>query len=299
VANPTNPAIRDAQNTERSLRLLGAQRRLYSDAKTIHNARIGFILLGSALSIAAGFLLPDARVLVGLSTSLTLILLSAWGGGREGRRVREAASVQEEFDTQLFQLTWNEMLVDRPTPTLIAEASQRYRGPSVRDWYADTQSVVRPLDVLICQRSNVGWGSSLHRLWAAILSTTIILCIPVIVALSWVIGMPLTETLAAIVAPLLAPAREALEMIRANRDAAQNKSALESKILVTWRKGLEGPSKVTPKDCRLIQDRILTTRQTNASVPDWLDRIRHKSQEGTMRLSAEHMIEESRTAGVA
>src|SRR5687768_7178443 len=90
VPNPTDPAIRDAQNTERSLRLLAAQRRLYSDAKSIHNVRIGLILAGSALSIGAGFIWPAARVSIGLLTAFALILLSVVGGGREGRRVREA-----------------------------------------------------------------------------------------------------------------------------------------------------------------------------------------------------------------
>lgn len=293
----THPPIPVAQNTDRALRLLAAQRRLYSDAKVIHGTRLVAVGGGAALAVAAALVLPQGRSTLGLLTGSALLLLGVLGGAREKRRSREAAAVQEEFDTHVFGLPWNDMLVEHPSPTLIAEAARRYRGPSVRDWYPDTAEVVRPLDVLICQRSNLGWGSSMHRSWAAILCGVLVALVVLAMALGSLVGLPFGQTLAVIIAPLLAPLREIAEMIRANWENAQTKSRVEGKILDLWRRGLADPAAVTEADCCRVQDRISFLRQSNASVPDWLNRVRHAAQEATMRLSADHMIEEARRHG--
>lgn len=150
---PTTPPISEAQNTERGQRFLRAQSRLYTEAKQIHDLRLALVSIAALVTAVVAVCLPDARAVVGAIGGIGLFAYSWLASEREKRRRREAASVQEEFDTFVFQLPWNDFAADHVSPTLIAEAAARYRGDRTRDWYPDTAPVIRPLDVLICHRS--------------------------------------------------------------------------------------------------------------------------------------------------
>lgn len=115
MTRPTVPAIKDQQNTDRSLRLLAAQRRLYSDAKAIHNARFAIILAAGTTGAALALTLPSLRPQIGFSVGLLLFVISVMGGSREKRKIKEASSIQEEFDVEIFQIPRNPVLADRPS----------------------------------------------------------------------------------------------------------------------------------------------------------------------------------------
>lgn len=296
---PTDPPIREAQNTEQSLRLLAAQRRLYSDAKKQHAARILVVSAAAVAGIVAACAIPAARAPIGIITGAALLILGVVGGSREKRKVREAASVQEEFDTQLFGLPWSDMLTERPTPSTIAAAARRYDGPSVEDWYPDTASAARPLDVLICQQSNLGWGVALHRAYAATLIGALIVLLVLAGLVGGLLGLSVWDTLVAVYAPLLPVFRELAEMTKAHFDSAQAKASAESKIAGLWRRGLDTPGTVNVADCRAVQDCLLTTRRTNASIPDWFNRLRQNTHEANMRATAQHLVAEARQRGLA
>ncbi|TWF81860.1 hypothetical protein FHX44_117805 [Pseudonocardia hierapolitana] len=282
-----------AQNSEYSTRLLAAQARLYTDAKNVHDVRVTIVLILSTVTIIAALMLPAIRPLIGATGGIAALLWSAVASDRERRRRREAAFVQEEFDTHVFNLPWNDLAADHPSPTLIAEAAARYRGNRTQDWYPDTKNVVRPLDVLICQRSNLGWGSSMHRYYAACLTGALLLLVVGAAAVSLVFHMSVVDMLTAVLVPLLAPLRELIEMIKANRDSGETKAKLEAKVLSLWSQGMRGPNLPTVSDCRAVQDRILGIRQSNAHVPDWLDSLRRNRTESIMQQSAAHLISEA------
>jgi hypothetical protein len=113
----------------------------------------------------------------------------------------------------------------------------------------------------------------------------------------WAFNLPAADAFLAVIAPLIAPARELVEMIRANIDSAQSKATTEGKILAYWRRGLKDPTTVSEQDCRSIQDRMLNIRQTNANIPDWLNSVSRNKRQAAMGVSVAHMIEEARDHG--
>lgn len=203
------------QNTEYAQRLLAAQARLYTDAKRIHDARVGTVIVLTVLTITAALVFPSWRVVIGAAGGALTFLWSALGSGCEKRCRKAAAFIQEEFDTYVFRLPWKDLAADRPSPTQIAEAAARYQGSRTRDWYPDTGKAARPLDVLICQRSNLGWGASMHRVYAAVLTSALLVLVGLGVAASMIAGLSAFHALTAVVAPLLSAVREVIEMIRA------------------------------------------------------------------------------------
>jgi hypothetical protein len=293
---PSRIAVR--QNTSYARDLLAAQSRLYSDAKIVHDVRVAIVTVLSLATIVAGILLPDLRIAIGAAGGACAFAWSILAGDRETRKRREAAAIQEVFDTYVFEIPWNDIAIDRPSPTSVAEAAARYRGNRTNDWYPDTQNVKRPLAILICQRSNLGWGSSMHRFYAACLLGATLLLTIIGIALVLTTTSSVTEALTSVLVPLLAPYRELIEMIRANREGADTKAKLEGKILGFWSKAMTNcDNQVAISDCRAIQDRILGIRQVNAHIPDWIDNKRRVRSEAAMHKSAQQLVEEAVQCG--
>lgn len=296
-----HPNIATAQNSERALTLLAAQRRLYSDAKTIQGTRLAIAAAGALGSVVAALAFPPWRTSIGIVTGLILLVIGILGGAREKRKIKEGSCVQEELDVMLFGLTWNDMCADRPTTSTITAAANRLKGDrsDLRNWYPDTATVPYPMNVLICQNSNLGWGASAHRKWAATL-TGVILALLAVSALIMVAGhMGVVEALIALVVPQLSLLKELYEMALSNLDTATSKASAEGKVLNLWRRGLTDPTAVTTVDCRAVQDKILQFRQNGASIPNWFHNRVRRRQEATMRATAEHLVAEARAHGIA
>jgi hypothetical protein len=273
-------------------RLLAAQSRLYSDAKHIRKFRLPVTFGLAALSVVAGLVFPDARPGLGLAGALVSLGWSALAFGPERRNRMTAAATQEEFDCYVFDLPWKSSAVDHPSATTIAEAAGRYRGNRLTGWYPRTGPLPRLLDVLVCQRSNLGWGTAAHRQYATFLTGALVAVFLVVGAVIWLVDDGIF-----LVLPIAAPAKELFELGREHRSSAESKDNAESKVRKVWDQALTDPSAVTLSDCRDVQDLILTTRRTNASVPDWFDNRRRSTYETSMRHSAEHYIEQAIAAG--
>ncbi|MEU4385839.1 S-4TM family putative pore-forming effector [Promicromonospora sp. NPDC023805] len=289
----THRTIQTAQNTVRAQRFLAAQSRLYTDAKHLHDARVLTVVALAIATVIVALANPDARTIVGTVGGAVTFFWSVLGSSREKRCRKQAVSIQEEFDTHVFGIPWNSMAAEHPSPTVIAETATRYRGKRTKDWYPDTGPVARPLDILICQRSNLGWGAPVHQLYAAIIASLLVALTLAAIALAVICKLTATDALTMLLVPLLGPARELIEMIRNNRESAEAKSKAESKVNGLWERALQHGGQLTIDDCRAVQDQILTIRLTNAHVPDWLDNLRRDRNENLMQQSAVHLIEEA------
>ena len=100
------------QNQPDKLKLLAAQRQFYNWAKTWIgiNYSITFII---AVYAPIGYLLfPESKYVVGaIGAAWTLISLLI--NLKEQALTNKAARVQEQFDTEVFGLEWNEVIAGK------------------------------------------------------------------------------------------------------------------------------------------------------------------------------------------
>ncbi len=288
----TRPSITAAQNSPRAVRLVSAMARLYSDAKAIHHWRLALVLTLAMGTAGTGLAVPQVRPSLTAVGGLVLFVVALVVTGVEKRRRTLAVEVQEEFDTLVFQLPWNTVLVDRPPRLVIEDAAARYTAGRAEDWYPGTGRVQRPLDILICQASNLGWGASSHRRWAGLLGALLALIAVTIAAVTWSAELSVGECVLTLLLPALAPAKEVIEMLRGNLEVAAAKESVERRILGLWKAAMGGAT-VTVEECRAIQDRIVQLRQSTAYVPDWLDRRQRGQSEDAMRKSADALVREA------
>lgn len=295
----TNPPISVGQASDDAVRMVGAQARLYTDVKRAQWLRLAAMaVVGLVVCVAS--LATGSAGSFGWLSGVLLLFVNAALMYRERRRVALAVSVQEAFDCKVFRLEWNDTVVRRrPTGQEIAKAAERYTGSRDRGWYTVSGTVQRPLDIAICQQSNVGWGAPVHRAWAWTVVGTSLLVF-VLLTSAWLLsGMGVAAGAGAFLAPFLPLAWEAGEMVRQHFESAREKEDTQRLILDDWAKAIAGTSPLTDSRCRRYQDAIAGTRTRNAQVPDWFDNKLQSRNERAMRTTSADMTADAHRAGLA
>jgi hypothetical protein len=285
--------INERQEEPHAQRFLKAQSRLYSEAKNIRRLRLPVTAGLAGLSVFLGLAIPESRAVIGAVGVAASLLWSVLAFVPERRRRTDAVATQEEFDCYVYDLPWKSSAVDRPSATTVAEAAALYQGTRMPDWSPRTGPLPRPLDVLVCQRSNLGWGTASHRQYGAFLTAALLAVVAVAALVGWLVDDGLL-----VVLPLAAPARELFELGREHRTSAETKDKAEAMVRRVWDQALADPTTLSIADCRDIQDRIMTIRASNASVPDWFDNWRRNTYETSMRQSTNVYIEQAIAAGL-
>lgn len=295
----TSPPIHVAQNRADSVRMVAAQARLYADVKKAQWSRFGAMaFLGVVVAVIS--LATGNEGAVGSVGGVVLLFANGLLMYRERRRVSLAVSVQEFFDCSVFDLGWNDAVVrQRPSGQDVAKASARYTGSRAHDWYPETGMLERPLDIAVCQQSNVGWGAPVHRAWAWTVIGLSVLVAATIAVSWWIAGLDAGEGFGALIVPFLALAWEAFELVRQNFESATQKEETQSWILNDWEHAISGGAALTEERCRAFQDCIAGIRKRNAQVPDWFDKRLRARNEHAMRTTADDMIAQARRAGLA
>lgn len=272
--------IAEDQNSPDNLRLLAAQRHLYTQAKRLH-----FWCVGGTVGLAATaplvFLVwPASRtalaILGGVWTIISRLILE----GVEANKTKQAATIQEQFDVDLFGLPWNRTLVgNKVKPELIHSAARSFHGDQeeLKDWYADSGDIPRPLSTLLCQRTNLVWDWRLrrHYAWGISLATLALFSLGIILAV--VTNQTVVDYILALFLPALAAILKGIEISRDHFKIAAEKEKVEKELSALWERGLKNPGLISEDHCRRIQDYIYVLRSQGPLVPDqWYAWLRDK-----------------------
>lgn len=161
------------QNENGSIARLAAQRQLYRNAKK-------FAALSSALSVWIPFILavlvefgPQNSNLQQWAYILPIVCLffSFYIDRHIEKSKRLAAFIQQQFDTYVFQMPWDDKIFDRCKN--IDHEIAKYSGKILNnkkeknelfDWYSpivDNKSLLN--GIILCQRENICWDEELRR----------------------------------------------------------------------------------------------------------------------------------------
>lgn len=258
------------QNTNHCIELLAAQRIIYRNAKKFRTIRI----IGSfGLAIIAPIIIllfPDLKIALGIfggTWTIVAFLLST----NESNKVKEAATIQEEFDSQTFELEWNNIQCgSKASNEIIHSSAIKYTDKAdLKDWYGDLVGIKNNLSVLICQRSNLVWDWRLRKQFA----WTIIIAILILFSLGLGIALYNKLTLQTYLISILLPSASAfllgIKEVKEHFDSAKSKEALEKKINSIWEKSMTSLVVPTKSELRQVQDKIYQLRTNTALIPEW------------------------------
>lgn len=289
---PTSESMAERQNDDEGLRLLLAQRRLYTKAKRWQSVRwIGLIILGVAAPFVS-ILVPGLAVVVGAVTGIWLFVGRTLFASAEARSMTKAAAIQEELDLYIFGMP---RLIDRKSKPSIEEVELLVQGDvglhevaeqeHLIDWYDIDPSHPGADSVAIAQRANASYTDSLirsaMRIWAIV---TVIWLIALIVwsALS---GLSFGLILLGVIFPVLPAALDVAEYFRSIWRAAQDRADLANTIQAR----LEGDQSISGQELIAWQIQMYDLRRTTPQVPDWLYKLTRKKNEAAMHAAASRL----------
>ncbi|MGW2303947.1 S-4TM family putative pore-forming effector [Streptomyces sp. NPDC001809] len=276
--SPAPSSIPRRQDEEDLVELRAAARIAHNRADAIRlNRTIGTIGL-AVLAPVSTLLLPDTGVYLAVTAALWLVVARIHLKSREKSQRAKATAYQELYDTRLFDLPWDTVLVgDRQrVQQEVAAAAPRTRSDRDYQWYENVPAVSWPLDALACQAQNLLWGRKNHQGYARFLTGLLIALITLALLQAYLMDLSLADFALHLFAPLAPAFLDLAELPQAHRAARKNKNELEHTVQTLISNHLTGRP-VTRGDCRSVQDKIFELRNNDPTVPTWFHTIRRST----------------------
>jgi hypothetical protein len=276
--------IYEKQNSEKHIKLLAAQRYMYNKAKNLRSYRTNFslflIVASVVVSIWYAELSTYLSVLAGLWTIAILICKNY-----EKSTIIQGAKIQEEFDTSLFDIPWNTLLVgSKITREIITDANSNFKGDRSRlqNWYANYNNDLHIQNVIQCQRANLSWDWQIRQAYSnSIIFLLLILFLGEgIYALSQ--NKSLYDYLIEILFPSIPVVVIGIEAIIEHKALAREKQTKEQEV-----SSLLDANNIDVETVRRLQDIIYSFRTSTALIPDFFYKKLWQRYDNNMHNSVE------------
>ncbi|HEV8414577.1 MAG TPA: S-4TM family putative pore-forming effector [Bryobacteraceae bacterium] len=291
----TQNSIPEHQNNSESLSLISGANQLYRAVKRVAVGQIastvcvplGFSIV-SLINAAVG---PWSALYSLLIALVDPLLFDKW----QKIWKTQAARLQEQFDCELFGLSWNELICGQPpSAELIHRAANRYRGPSLRDWYPVSVGTL-PLVAarLVCQRSSIAWDSELRRRYVFALKIAGAILFASVLVIAFAINLSLQGFIFSVLAPAVPILQWGVKEVQLQQDSLDRLDRLFAYSDRTWREMLAGivVGDVLSSASRAIQDQLYLHRQSNQAILESLYGFLRRNQEHEMQAVAKTLVE--------
>jgi len=278
------------QNIAKNINLIAAQRYLYSRAKKMRTIRVvGSLLVALIIAPLIIVFVPKFTVGLGIFSSIWLVvmfLLSHF----ENRTIRSAATIQEQFDSTVFRLDWNEFLVGTKVSTeIVMNAKRKYKGDltELEDWYGKLNDIPHVIGVLVCQRSNLVWDWRLRRYFSWSIIVSLLVLIGLDISIGYYTGITTKDLILALILPSLPAIIIGVRESKEHFEIANAKEALEGRLSKLLDGAIDQHDQVDNTQLRQIQDKIYDLRKKAALIPDWWNDMLENQFEQDMQNSVD------------
>lgn len=300
---PATESMMNGQNELQALRLLLAQRRLYSRAKWWSFLRwIGFSLIGVAAPILTA-VVPEAAVVVGAIAGVWIFLSRTLFSSVEQDLAAKAADVQERFDQRVFAMP---DLVNRVSAASIEEIAQLVGDDKaaladaskerLKDWYPFDARLDGAMSIAIAQRANAAYSERLLNANANVWLTITLAWSGAAVIVGVVVGLTFTQFLLGVALPLLPALLDVWDQFRLTKRAGKVRRSMADDI----EKAIRGHSdrELSPEDLLLWQEQTYELRRTSPQVPNLVyKRARDRNEHAMNTAAAELAVVALRISG--
>lgn len=292
----TGKTISIAQNAPDNIRCLAAQRVLYSYAKNILSLQV-FLSVIFVICISFVSLKYDIQAFFSIYCVTITVFDILFLNNIMNRYKDMAAQAQEVFDTKVFGIEWNN-LIDKVDSEIIYRYSERYRKKepnfdSLKDWYStNIAEVMSEKAILVCQRSNCYYDSSLRKNFKNITSSMSLSAGFLILIFSSINGININNLFTTILLPLLPIITFYILRYRENQTALITLSRMYQFVCKAWTDSLSERNDSVKNLARQVQDRIYHNRKDSPLVFDWYYALVRNKHESEMNYSVEQLVDE-------
>lgn len=265
--------ISTRQNQTNLINLLKAQRVAYSKCKKYQTF--------DTVSIIIALITP----IIGFANSQTLDILSVFGAiwtilylvfdTIRKRKSSLGAKIQEQFDTELFNIGWNKILCrEKVDVDTTIELFSEYKKNDLFNWYSTeiTPDLEKEISIILCQRINLSWDNILKFRYSKILLIAVILFYTLILITSLCINYGIFDILKVTspTIPFLIYGVQNFYNIKSQRETKKQLIQDIDQMLEDYKN-----TRALPQfsQIRNIQDVIFNERNTVEKTPDWFYKI--------------------------
>lgn len=281
---PSSERIKSLQNERQSIKLLLAQRRLYSRAKIFLSVRwFGMLVIAIGAPIVS-FLYPELTIGVFAVAGLWLFLGRTLLIRLEQTLIHKAASVQERFDRRVFimpEVRFKEVSLSLEDLVEITSDKRTIQEIGYEeclfDWYPITEESPGIVSVAISQRANVAYTGRLMQQTAFVWKICTVLWLTVLLVISLLNEMLLKDFLLGIFFPVLPAIIDLYQFIKKVQLAANERREL-SNDMQYWLE--QNSDKLSSRELLDWQDKIYELRRSSPLIPDviyWLARNKNEA----------------------
>lgn len=290
--------IINKQNEEDQIRLLAAQRTLYSSEKMF----LGFqMILGIAAAVVGACLQSKYPQAVSVGSAGIALFDVLYLESRKGKKQKLAAKIQELFDCTLLVMEWRKLKANgKPEQEDIVENSAQLisdpkKKAELQNWYpADIKDLPLQPARIVCQRFNCKYDARLRERY--ILSLRILLGFMTLITLGiafWQ-NRNFIDSIALIVAPLLPVYVVCFREIYAQNEALELIRRLNEHCNELWGQAVQKSTTEHELDIesRFLQDEIYDHRRRSPLIFDWFDSANKENNEKTLKSTVHDMVKE-------
>jgi hypothetical protein len=156
--------ITTRQNNPNLIELLKAQRIAYSQCKTFQLFDVVSVIIAIIFPVLT-LKFPTYQNMInafGVLWTIAYLLTEIY----RKNKTTQGAIIQEQFDTELYNLKWNEILCkDKVSIDTIQELATKYSSNDLTNWYSIKINDSNPKEIatILCQRINFSWEITQRR----------------------------------------------------------------------------------------------------------------------------------------
>ena len=267
------------QNRPQLIELLKAQRIAYSLCKKFQLFDVVSILIAiffPAIALAK----PEYQNPINAFGVLWTIAYLVTEVYRKSKTI-EGATIQEQFDTELFGLNWNKILCkNKINIDIVQKLASKYKVNDLVNWYSTKIDNVLPKEIaiILCQRINFSWEINQRKKFVGFLTivTLIYYFIYIVLGFTQNIGFFDLLILLSPSIPFLVFGVQNILSLRSQITSKKETLSYIDSELESYKNGRTPP---TLETLRQIQDTIFTERTVTEKVPDWFYKLNKSSNE--------------------
>ena len=271
--------ITQRQNEAKFIEYLKAQRIAYRQCKKHQVFDVVSILMAIVLPVL-GMLYNDIVNYLGAFGVLWTIIYLVTENYRK-KKTEQGARIQEQFDTELFEIPWNGILCkNKVNSDTQIDLAKKYDGNDLLNWYSlEIDSwLPKPIAIILCQRINFSWELKQRKRYVAFLLVLLVTYYGIFIAFFIAKNIGFFDILL-LIAPsisfLIYGVQNCLSL--SNQIKSKNETLEQiDQILDKYARNRETPNENV---LRQIQDVIYIERTVPEKIPDWFYKLAKSTNE--------------------
>lgn len=271
--------ITSRQNNPNLIELLKAQRTAYSQCKSFQLFDVVSIVVAVIFPVLI-LTFPSSQNMINAIGVLWTIAYLVTEIYRKNKTT-QGALIQEQFDTELYNLEWNEILCkEKVSLDTIQELAVKYSKNDLMNWYSVEikNSLPKEIAVILCQRINFSWEIIQRRKFVTFLSIITGLYYSIYIAIGFKYNIGFFDLLVMLSPSISLLIYSVLNILSLKSHIKSKNETLKfiDKELDRYKVNRNLP---TTGKLRQIQDVIFSERTVPEKVPDWFFRMYRSKNE--------------------